>query len=126
MPIYEFRCGACGERITVFQRSISASVQGECPHCGSGDLRRLISQFAVVRSAGDAVDDPLDDSMLEGLGDLDESDPRQMAAWARRMQSRLGEDLGPEFDEMVDRLEAGEPLDETGSPDGGNFDDFEE
>jgi hypothetical protein len=35
-------------------------------------------------------------------------------AWARRFSKQLGEDLGPEFDEMVDRLEAGEVPEELG------------
>lgn len=42
------------------------------------------------------------------LGDLDENDPRSVARWARKMSKQVGEDLGPEFDEMVGRLEAGE------------------
>jgi len=42
------------------------------------------------------------------LGDLDEQDPRSVARWARRMGKEVGEDLGPEFDEMVDRMEAGD------------------
>jgi hypothetical protein len=39
---------------------------------------------------------------------VDENDPRSVARWARRMSSEMGEDAGPEFNEMVDRLEAGE------------------
>jgi hypothetical protein len=41
------------------------------------------------------------------------------------MGSRFGEDLGPEFDEMVDRMEGGEMPDEEGAGrDGGDFDDI--
>ena len=46
------------------------------------------------------------------LGDLDENDPKSVARWARKMGEQMGEDLGPEYDEMVDRLEAGEMPDE--------------
>jgi hypothetical protein len=42
------------------------------------------------------------------LADLDENDPQSMARWMRRMSQETGEDLGPEFDEVIDRLEAGE------------------
>jgi hypothetical protein len=38
----------------------------------------------------------------------DETDPRAMAQWARRMSEEMGEDMGPEFDEMVSRMESGE------------------
>ena len=119
MPIYEFRCGGCGRRVSVFQRSISASLAASCPHCGGADLRRLVSRFAVVRGEDALLDGMDDDSLLAGV---DESDPRSVAAWARKMGSRLGEDLGPEFDEMVERMEAGEmPDEEAGGEDGGDF-----
>jgi Flp pilus assembly protein TadB len=42
------------------------------------------------------------------LSGLDEDDPKSMARWMRRMSREVGEDLGPEFDEVVGRLEAGE------------------
>jgi len=40
--------------------------------------------------------------------DLDENDPRSLGRWMRKMSAETGEDLGPEFDEVVGRLEAGE------------------
>jgi len=42
------------------------------------------------------------------LGGLDENDPRAMARMMREIGGEAGEDLGPEFGEVVDRLEAGE------------------
>jgi len=39
---------------------------------------------------------------------LDENDPRSMARWARKMAETTGEDMGDEFNEMVERMEAGE------------------
>ena len=110
MPVYEFACNACGAPVSVFVRSISAEVNATCGRCGSPDLRRLVSRFAVLRPAGDlgSLDD---DSLLDGL---DESNPQAMAAWARRMQRETGEDLGPEFDEAIEQMEAGEMPDEFG------------
>ncbi|MFQ5408336.1 MAG: hypothetical protein ACE5FI_07965 [Anaerolineales bacterium] len=55
-----------------------------------------------------------EDSRLDDLADpanfsdLDENDPRSIGRYMRKMSSELGEDLGPEFDEVVGRLEAGE------------------
>ena len=41
MPIYEFECEDCGER---FEELVAASVgAADCPSCGSGATRRLIS-----------------------------------------------------------------------------------
>jgi len=55
-----------------------------------------------------------EESRLESMadptswGDFDENDPRSMARMMKKMGNEIGEDLGPEFDEVVDRLEAGE------------------
>jgi hypothetical protein len=43
-----------------------------------------------------------------GWGDVDENDPKSMARMMKKMGTEMGEDLGPEFNEVVDRLEAGE------------------
>ena len=122
MPIYEFRCQACRRRVSVFQRSISAPLNAACPHCGSADLRRLVSRFAVVRGEDALLDGMDDESLLSGV---DENNPRSVAAWARKMGSRFGEDLGPEFDEMVERMEEGEmPDEEAGDESGVGLDEF--
>ena len=114
MPIYEFRCNNCKRRLSVFQRRIDSPVAASCPKCGSADLARLVSRFAVVRSEDQMLDSLDDDSLLSGV---DENDPRSVAAWARKMGSKMGEDAGPEFDEMIDRIEAGEsPDDLAGGP----------
>jgi putative FmdB family regulatory protein len=114
MPVYEFRCNHCGSRVSVFQRRVDSPVDAVCSRCGSADLTRLVSRFSVVRGE-DAVLDTLDDDSL--LAGVDESDPRSVAAWARKMSSRFGEEMEPEFDEMIDRMEAGETPDDLGAGD---------
>lgn len=49
MPIYEYRCSACGKRSSSLLSSYSAP-DPPCPHCGKKELRRLVSSFATVRS----------------------------------------------------------------------------
>jgi putative FmdB family regulatory protein len=110
MPIYEYGCQACRKRTSVFVRSMSAPVRARCEHCGSPKLRRLISRVAVGRSSGSSLDG-LDERMLAGV---DESDPRSMARFARRMRDELGEDAGPEFDQAIEQMEAGQFPDEDG------------
>ncbi len=77
----------------------------------------------VVRSDESRLDSLGDDDW----GDIDENDPRSIARAMRRMGDEMGEDLPEEFDEVVDRLEAGEdPESIEGSlPDtgGSSFDD---
>jgi putative FmdB family regulatory protein len=123
MPIYEYRCAACNRRSSIFVRSMSTSVRPKCEHCGSVKLSRLMSKFAVRK--GTAGSDDLDD--LGGTDDVDENDPRSVARWARRMREESGEDLGPEFDQMIDRIEAGEsPEDVMGDADVSGGDDFDD
>jgi putative FmdB family regulatory protein len=55
MPIYEYRCEACGKRSSSLLASYS-SPDPACPHCGKHELKRLVSTFATVRS-GDGGDD---------------------------------------------------------------------
>jgi putative FmdB family regulatory protein len=56
MPIYEYRCAACGKRSSSLLPSYS-SPDPACPHCGKTELRRLVSTFATVRSGDDGGDD---------------------------------------------------------------------
>ncbi|MGQ9585763.1 MAG: FmdB family zinc ribbon protein [Anaerolineae bacterium] len=113
MPIYEYRCRTCQRKVSILWRSLSEAQAGQpsCPRCGGTDLQRLFSRVAVLRAGSTDVDD-LD---LPGLDDVDENDPRSVARWMRRMSEATGEDLGEEFNEVVDRLEAGQSPEEIES-----------
>lgn len=105
MPVYEYRCLTCRRKVSVLVRSVSAPVQAVCDRCGGRDLVRLVSTFAVGRSARGGDDESAMDDALAGV---DESDPRGLARAVRRIGEETGEDMGSEFNEAVDRLEAGE------------------
>ena len=129
MPTYEYRCLDCRRRAAIYQRYADyGRVPVACPHCGSARLERRIGRVRVARSEEsrlDAVSDPGD------WGDVDENDPRSVARMMRRMGSEMGEDMPAEFDEVVDRLEAGESPEEIEKdfPDlggGDGIDDFED
>jgi putative FmdB family regulatory protein len=109
VPIYEYRCHDCQRRVSIFWRTFSDAEEGKgnpvCPRCGGARLTRLMSRVRVVRSEEGRLDDMGD---LGDLPDFDESDPKSLGRWMRKMSSEVGEDLGPEFDEVVGRLEAGE------------------
>lgn len=107
MPVYEYRCHDCKRRVSIFWRTFS-DVDTEsiaCPRCSGTNLTRLISRVRMVRSEESHLDNLADPS---GLPDLDENDPKSLGRWMRKMSAETGEDLGPEFNEVVGRLEAGE------------------
>jgi len=66
------------------------------------------------------------ESMTDSLGNLEamENDPQELGRMMRKMGSEMGEDLPPEFDDVVDRLEAGQSPEEIESalPDLGSGD----
>ena len=45
MPLYEYHCTSCGQRLEVLRRFSDAPLR-ECPHCG-GSLTKLISAPAL-------------------------------------------------------------------------------
>jgi len=47
MPIYEYRCGTCGEVFEVI-RSITNEAPAPCKSCGGEETERLISQSSFV------------------------------------------------------------------------------
>jgi putative FmdB family regulatory protein len=42
MPIYEYRCAACGHHLEVLQKMTDAALR-KCPDCGKAQLKRLVS-----------------------------------------------------------------------------------
>jgi putative FmdB family regulatory protein len=42
MPIYEYRCSACGHHLEALQK-MSESPLRKCPECGKSQLKRLVS-----------------------------------------------------------------------------------
>ena len=107
MPIYEYRCGDCKRRVSLYYQTFSAAAETTpaCPRCGSANLARLVSRVFQMKGEDDRLDDLADPS---NFGNLDENDPKSVARWARKLGGEMGEDLGEDWDEMVDRLEAGD------------------
>ncbi len=49
MPLYDFRCGACGTR---FEELVRQDEVPACPTCGAPDSQRLLGTFAGPFSVG--------------------------------------------------------------------------
>ena len=113
MPSYEFRCLDCTRRFEIFQAYADYGTQEiHCTYCGSSNVQRKIGRIRIAKSEDSRMDDLASDfsdpAALEGL----EDDPRALGQMMCKMSSELGEDMGPEFDEVIDRLEKGQSPDE--------------
>jgi len=105
MPSYEFRCQQCQELFEVFQTYQEYDPQRvTCPACDSDRIKRVINPVRIATSEESRLESLVDPSQLAGI----EDDPQALGKMMRRMSSEMGEDLGPEFDEVVDRLETGQ------------------
>lgn len=123
MPTYDFICNDCKQRFEIF---LSYSEYGKkpapCSHCGSVNTRRRMTRVRIAKS-----DESRFDSMESEMGNLEglEDDPKALGKMMRKMGNEMGEDLPPEFDDVVDRLESGQSPEEIESalPDLGNDDE---
>ena len=114
MPIYEYRCLDCGRKFSLYFQTFSeaADARPTCPRCGSTNVVKLISRVAVMKSEEARLEELADPSNFAGL---DENDPKSLAKFMKKMTAELGEDaadLGDEFYEAIDRLEAGQSPEE--------------
>lgn len=109
MPIYEFRCKACGAKVSLFFRSIPEEITGVCDRCGSPDLHRLMSTFRVLRPSFT----PEDINKAELLDGVDYTNPTSMAQMFRRMGDMFQDEPNEHMDEIIGRLEHGEPVEKA-------------
>lgn len=47
MPLFEYRCGACGRRSEELVLAGDAATAPACPACGAAGMTRLLSTFAA-------------------------------------------------------------------------------
>ena len=113
MPTYDFICNACEKRFEIF---LTFNEYGKkvvhCAHCESTNVRRRMTKVRIARSDESRLESAANDfSGLEGL----EDDPKALGRMMRKMGGEMGEDLPPEFNDVVDRLEAGQSPEEIES-----------
>lgn len=105
MPIYEYRCAACGRTSNHFFRSLSVVTEPACPECGSAQMARLISRTVQLKPEGERIAE-LDTSRI--IGELDGADAGSFERWARRTGSELDSALGSNFRELAEKAAAGQ------------------
>ena len=101
MPIYEYLCPSCNGRFQKLVRGFSDPADLACPRCAGTKVQRAVSRVAVLKSEESRADALADPSMFAGL---DESDPRSIARWAKKLGKELGEEAGEDWDSMVEEM----------------------
>jgi putative FmdB family regulatory protein len=120
MPTYDFICNNCNQRFDVF---LTFAEYGKktvtCVHCKSRNVRRRMTKVRIAKSDDSRMESMADE--FSGIESL-EDDPKAMGRMMRKMGKEMGDDLPPEFDDVVGRLEAGQSPEEIESaiPDLGN------
>lgn len=105
MPTYEYRCLNCHRRFNLFFTYAEYGTKpAHCTHCGSANVTRRIGRVRIARSTDSRLDDMSDTADFDGL----EENPRELGRMMRSMSRETGEDMPPEFDEVVSRLEKGQ------------------
>jgi putative FmdB family regulatory protein len=107
MPIYEYRCDGCKKLSSFLLLRTTEDIEPLCKHCGSKDVKKVISRVAVLKSEERRLESMLDPAKFS---DLDENDPRSVERVMRRMGKELGGELGEGFEEsMEEALAEGSP-----------------
>jgi putative FmdB family regulatory protein len=113
MPTYDFICNNCEKRFEVFMTfSEYGNKSVQCAHCQSNNVRRRMTKVRIARSDVSRMESAADDfSVMDGI----ENDPKALAKMMRKMGGEMGADLPSEFNDVVDRLEAGQSPEEIES-----------
>ena len=120
MPTYDFICNNCNQRFDVFLTFAEYGKKTvKCTHCKSKNVRRRMTKVRIAKSDDSRMESMADE--FSGFENMDD-DPKEMARVMKKMGREMGEELPPEFNEVVDRLESGQSPDEIESaiPDLGN------
>ncbi len=128
MPIYEYACPKCRVIFNFLSKRINPEKPPTCPKCGSKEMRKQLSRFAMTRglaeptakTEGGGDEPPMPDfedprverAMTElerDMEHMDENNPRHMAHMMRKMKDLMPPGTVPkELDVAIKRLEAGE------------------
>jgi putative FmdB family regulatory protein len=112
MPTYDFICLDCRKRFDIFLSYKEYGVKPvTCSHCGSSNIHRRVPRVRILKSEEARLSQLADPSMLDGI----DNDPKALGQMMRKMGNEMGEDLPAEFDDVVDRLEAGQSPEEIES-----------
>jgi putative FmdB family regulatory protein len=105
MPTYDYFCLDCKKK---FDQFFSYADYGKkptcCPYCQGSNSKRKIGRIRVAKSEENRLASMATPEALDGI----DEDPQKLGSMMRKMSSEMGEAMGPEFNEVVGRLEKGQ------------------
>ncbi len=107
MPIYEYRCEACGQVTSQLILKPATAATPPCKACASPKTHRVLSGFAYHRTEASRLAD-VDTRAPRGPEFY--KDSRNVGLWAKKRARELGVELGPRFDETVEKARTGKIL----------------
>jgi putative FmdB family regulatory protein len=110
MPIYEYRCEVCSRLTAQLVFKPAEATPPACRACGSAQTRRVLSGFAYHRSEASRLAEF--DASASNHPDF-YKDSRNVGLWAKKRAQDMGVDLGPSFEETVEKARTGKILDEV-------------
>jgi len=123
MPIYEFECLDCHRKTTALVMVRERVSEVRCKKCGSGNLEKLFSRFAMPKSEEARLESLADPSAMAGI---DENDPASVARFMKKMGQEMGEDLGEDIDQAIEEEMSGGGGEGGGAGDDGGGDKAED
>jgi len=89
--------------------SAKETARAQCKYCGSQRLTRLLSRFACHQSEAARL---IDFDTSKTRNESFYRDSRNVGLWAKKRAQEMGVDLGPRFEETVEKARSGKILDE--------------
>jgi putative FmdB family regulatory protein len=99
VPLFEFRCAACGRKFQTLVGVVAGAEENACPHCGSAETTKLVSRFARYRSEDDRLDAFADRLEIGGEPDSAAESRRLI----REMGKAMDEDASEELEELFEQ-----------------------
>ncbi|MBI2854806.1 MAG: hypothetical protein HYX87_07815 [Chloroflexi bacterium] len=106
MPIYEFRCRACGKKSTFLTRSVNQPLRPVCSYCDGSDMERLIGSFAYHKSMQTIHEESGEPTMNAGPEYY--KDPRNIGRWTEKRFKEMGHEMPDSIKTMIQVAREGE------------------